>query len=416
MHWHDTGRWLGAYGHRGVSSPCLDRLAAEGILFTRAHAAAPQCSPSRGALFTGRYPHSNGLIGLANRGFEYREGVRTLPQILSDAGWYSALFGMQHETSFPSRLGFDEFDVSDSYCEYVVARAQEWLTESAPLDGGAPFLLTAGFSRNASAVVAGAVSAGTARGRRSARLSADIAEVRADFADFYGAIAVADAAVGRLLGTLADTGLDANTWVVFFSDHGAPFPRAKSMLYDAGTGISLIIRPPTRLGIAPRVYDELFSGVDLLPTLLDMLGVEIPADVEGISHADNLLRPTPDAAPVRREVFTEKTYHDSFDPARAIRTKEYSYIENYAPPRLVDLPLDVQDSPSGKAVALLAAGPRPARELYALGEDPTELNNLLVDDEGCELEAIVNELALRLHQWRERTGDVIPWSSPAHES
>jgi arylsulfatase A-like enzyme len=145
VHWHDTGRWLDVYGHPGVRSPRLDRLAAEGILFTSAHAAAPQCSPSRGAIFTGRYPHSNGLIGLAHHGFEYREGVRTLPQILSDTGCYSALFGMQHETSYPSRLGFDEFDVSDSHCEYVVARAQEWLTESAPLQEGSPFLLTAGF-------------------------------------------------------------------------------------------------------------------------------------------------------------------------------------------------------------------------------------------------------------------------------
>ena len=175
----------------------------------------------------------------------------------------------------------------------------------------------------------------------------DVAEVRSDFADFYGAIAVADAAVGRLLDTLADTGLDATTWVVFFSDHGAPFPRAKSMLYGAGTEISLIIRPPTRLGIAPCVYDELFSGVDLLPTLLDMFGIEIPADVQGVSHANNLLQPTAEAAPVRREVFTEKTFHDSFDPMRAIRTKEYSYIENYAARHLVDLPLDIQDSPSG---------------------------------------------------------------------
>src|SRR6185369_14209194 len=163
--------------------------------------------------------------------------------------------------SYPSRLGFDEFDVSDSHCEYVVARAQEWLTESAPLQEGSPFLLTAGF------------------------FETDIPEVRGDFADFYGAIAVADAAVGRLLDTLADTGLDADTWVVFFSDHGAPFPRAKSLLYGAGTEISLIIRPPRRLGIPPRVYDELFSGVDVLPTLLELLGMEVPADVEGISHA-----------------------------------------------------------------------------------------------------------------------------------
>jgi arylsulfatase A-like enzyme len=416
VHWHDTGRWLGAYGHRGISSPCLDRLAAEGILLTRAHAAAPQCSPSRGALFTGRYPHSNGLIGLANRGFEYHQGVRTLPQILSDAGWYSALFGMQHETSFPSGLGFNTFDVSNCDCDYVVARTQEWLTGNAPLHDDAPFLLTAGFQETHRPWSRERYQPAPLEDVEVPDYLPDIPEVRGDFADFYGAIAVADAAVGRLLDTLADTGLDTNTWVVFFSDHGAPFPRAKSMLYDAGTGMSLIIRPPTRLGIAPGVYDELFSGVDLLPSLLDLLGIEIPADVEGISHAANLLRPTANVTPVRHELFTEKTYHDSFDPARAIRTKEYSYIENYAPRHLVDLPLDVQDSPSGKAFALLAAGQRPPREFYDLLEDPTELDNQLAGDKFHRLEGIIDELALRLHQWRKRTGDLIPWSSPAHES
>lgn len=124
VHWHDLGRYLGVYHHPDVYSPRLDRLAAEGILFTRAHATAPLCTPSRGSLFTGRYPQSNGLVGLAHHGWEYRTGVQTLPQLLSESGWYSALFGMQHETSYPKRLGFDEFDVSNSYCEYVVAKAQ----------------------------------------------------------------------------------------------------------------------------------------------------------------------------------------------------------------------------------------------------------------------------------------------------
>jgi arylsulfatase A-like enzyme len=141
VHWHDLGRYLGAYGHADVSSPRLDQLAAEGILFTRAHSTAPLCSPSRGSLFTGRYPQNNGLVGLAHHGWEYRSGVRTLPHIMSESGWHTALFGMQHETSYPAKLGFDEFDVSNSYCEYVVEHATRWL-QNPPKR---PFLLTAGF-------------------------------------------------------------------------------------------------------------------------------------------------------------------------------------------------------------------------------------------------------------------------------
>lgn len=101
IHWHDLGRHLASYGVAGVNSPNLDRLAAEGIRFTDAHATAPLCSPSRGSLFSGRYPHNNGLIGLAHHGWEYHAEVQTLPQILSDNGWYTSLFGMQHETAYP---------------------------------------------------------------------------------------------------------------------------------------------------------------------------------------------------------------------------------------------------------------------------------------------------------------------------
>ena len=127
VHWHDLGRNLAAYGASGVRSPNLDRLAAEGILFTDAHAAAPLCSPSRGAIFSGRYPHDNGLIGLAHHGWEYRDDVQTLPALLGEAGWYTALFGMQHESAYPSRLGYHEFDVRNSFCDHVVGRAQNWL-------------------------------------------------------------------------------------------------------------------------------------------------------------------------------------------------------------------------------------------------------------------------------------------------
>jgi arylsulfatase A-like enzyme len=404
VHWHDLGRHLGVYGHPDVASPHLDQLAAEGILFTRAHATAPLCSPSRGSLFTGRYPQSNGLVGLAHHGWEYRAGVRTLPHILSESGWHTALFGMQHETSYPAKLGYDEYDVSNSFCEYVVEQASAWLAD-APRK---PFLLTTGFFETHRPYPRDRYEPADTGSVEVPDYLPDTGEVRGDLAEFYGSIAVADAKVGELLDALATAGLDENTWVVFMTDHGPALPRAKSTLYDAGTGIALIVRPPRGAGVAPRRYDELFSGVDLLPTLLELLGVDVPDDIEGLSHASNLTTTTTEAAEIRSEVYTTKTYHDSFDPIRAIRTKEYSYIENYAPRPLLDLPWDIADSPPGRALGAAVSEPRPDRELYDLVADPTERNNLLGPGATDKAEAIAENLALLLNDWRQKTLDVIP--------
>lgn len=405
VHWHDLGRYLGAYGHPDVASPHLDKLAAEGILFTRAHATAPLCSPSRGSLFTGRYPQSNGLVGLTHHGWEYRAGVRTLPHILAENGWHTALFGMQHETSYPANLGYDEFDVSNSFCEYVVEKATAWLAD-APRQ---PFLLTAGFFETHRPYPRDRYEPADSASVDVPDYLPDTGEVREDLADFYGSIAVADAKVGELLGALAAAGLDENTWVVFMTDHGPALPRAKSTLYDAGTGIALIVRPPRGpAGAAPHRYDELFSGVDLLPTLLELLGVGIPDDVEGLSHASNLTAGTTETAEIRSEVYTTKTYHDSFDPIRAVRTKEYSYIENYAARPLLDLPWDIADSPPGRVLGDKVLSPRPGRELYDLVADPTERHNLLGPDATDKAEAIADDLALLLNDWRQKTLDVIP--------
>lgn len=402
VHWHDLGRYLGAYGHADVESPRMDQLAAEGILFTAAHATAPLCSPSRGSLFTGRYPQSNGLVGLAHHGWEYRAGVRTLPQLLSDSGWHTALFGMQHETSYPARLGFDEYDVSNSYCEYVVEQTTRWL-RAAP---EAPFFLTAGFFETHRPYPHDRYQPADPEAVTLPDYLPDTGDVRQDLADFYGSITVADAAVGQLLDTLESTGLDRTTWVVFVTDHGPALPRAKSTLYDAGTGIALIVRPPKNHSRDPLVYENLFSGVDLVPTLLDLLGVDVPADVEGVSHAPQLTVPEP--AAVRDAVYTMKTYHDSFDPIRAVRTKQYSYIENYAPRPLLDLPWDIADSAPGRLMAPLSAAPRPGRELYDLRSDPTESHNLLAGDPTEASDAVATTLALMLDDWRQETGDVIP--------
>ena len=405
VHWHDLGRYLGVYGHADVSSPRLDQLAAEGILFTRAHATAPLCSPSRGSLFTGRYPQNNGLVGLAHHGWEYRADVRTLPHILSESGWYTALFGMQHETSYPSKLGFDEFDVSNSYCEYVVEHAARWLTDPPKQ----PFLLTAGFFETHRPYPRDRYEPADADDVVVPDYLPDTADIRQDLAEFYGSITVADAAVGQLLDTLDRHGPRPNH---LGGVHDRPRPGAAPRQVDA-------VRRGHRnrddraaaartAASSPRSTTNCSAVSTCCPTLLELLGVDIPAEVDGMSHARNLRTSPRDIKPVRTEVYTTKTYHDSFDPIRAIRTKEYSYIENYASRPLLDLPWDIAESAPGRIVAPLVLGQRPERELYDLVEDPTESHNLLGPDATDKAEAIANDLALLLHDWRQKTNDVIP--------
>ncbi|MCX6471690.1 MAG: sulfatase, partial [Corynebacteriales bacterium] len=377
VHWHDLGRHLACYGAAGVVSPHLDALANDGVLLTDAHAAAPLCSPARGALFTGRYPHSTGLIGLAHHGFEYHDDVATLPAILSRAGWTTQLFGMQHESSDPARIGFDDWDVSDSRCDHVVARSQEWLADHGA-DG--PFLLTAGFFETHRPYPADEYPPADPAGVTVPPFLPDARPVREDIAGLQASVTKADAAVGRLLQTVTDLGLDESTWIVFITDHGIAFPRAKSTLYEAGTGVACIIRPPTSRDVPAHRYDDLFSGVDLSPTILDALGLDVPEDMEGFSHADEMFGATPETADaVRSEVFTEKTFHDSFDPIRAVRTSTHRYIENYARRPALSLPLDILDSPSALALDGSQDLPRPERELYDLRVDPLERVNLAED-------------------------------------
>lgn len=402
---HDLGRFLGAYGRHGVRSPRLDAMAAEGILLTRAHATAPLCSPALGSMFSGRYPHSHGLIRPVHQGWEYRSGVRTLPKIMSGAGWYSALFGMQHETTLPSRLGYHEYDVTNAYCEYVVEHAGDWLRQRAA--DVEPFLLTAGFFETHRPYPRERYKPAEFDDVTLPDRWPDSDELRREFAEFYGAIAIADAAVGQLLDVLAETGLDANTWVVFLTDHGPAFPGAMSTLYDAGTGIALIVRPPRGSGVTPRAYDELFSGVDLLPTLLGLVGIDEPCDIDGKSHAHNLLASSHEISPVRGEIFSSKSYLDSFDRARAIRTKEYSYLETYQDRPSPPVSLDFQTGSSVRVVAPEVGVPQPDRELYDLVRDPGETRNLLATPtEGAA--AVANRLAAALCGWRQNAGDVIP--------
>jgi arylsulfatase A-like enzyme len=109
IHSHDTGRYLEPYGH-AVPAPNLQRLASQGVLFRQAFNAGPTCSPSRASLLTGMCPHSNGMFGLAHRGFVLNDYKQHILHTLRPAGYYSALFGVQHIASKPATIGYDKFE------------------------------------------------------------------------------------------------------------------------------------------------------------------------------------------------------------------------------------------------------------------------------------------------------------------
>ncbi|TQM02892.1 sulfatase family protein [Pseudonocardia kunmingensis] len=399
VHWHDLGTHLRAYGY-GVNSPHADALAEQSTVFERCFSTSPLCSPARGALWTGRYPHSNGLQGLTHRGWEYGEGERPLPMHLGGAGYRTVLVGIQHESRDHGRLGFGEHLGASNHAGDVAEAAARWLDARRDEDG--PFLLVCGMLEVHRGWPAERYPPDPPGAVDVPGYLPDNEHTREDIAAFGGAITVADRGLGIILDALRRNELDDDTVVVFTTDHGAPFPRAKSTLYDPGVHVALMVRMPPRLGPAgPRREPGLVSHVDVVPTLLELLGVAVPDDVQGVSFAATL---RDGAAPTRREVFLEKTYHADYDPIRAIRTDSYKYIHNFEPRPLLALPPDLEASTTRRGMGDAHLAPRPQEELYDLVADPGETTNL-VDDPGSA--EIAGDLRERLDAFMLATDDAL---------
>ena len=403
IHWHDTGRNLGAYGVDGVRSPNVDRLASQGTRFDRAFSLAPLCSPARGALFTGRYPHSNGLMGLSHQGWEYNSSERTLPMLLRQVGYYTSLVGLQHESSDPTTLGYDEvidLNASGQRAPAVAELALDRLKELA--EGEVPFFMVIGITEPHRPFPATRYAPEPASAVSVPPYLDDSDDLREDLAAFYGAISYADEATGRILDTIDTLHLDENTIVIFTTDHGIPFPRAKSTLHDSGIEVALIVRMPNTYSPAPATYGGLVSHIDVVPTLLELVDAELPTYVQGQSFAAVLAGP--ESVNTRAEIFAEKNWHGrlQYDPVRCVRTDKYKYIRSFEQRPAVPLPGDIAQSLSANGVD--GDTVRASIELYDLSKDPHELHNLAGSKELSDIEA---DLAAQLLDWQERTHDPV---------
>ncbi|MBI2302384.1 MAG: sulfatase, partial [Armatimonadetes bacterium] len=317
---HDTGRHMGGYG-LGVETPRIDALAAEGVRFQNLFCTAPQCSPSRASAITGLMPHSNGMIGLAHRGFRLHPEVATTPKLLGAAGYDTWLFGVQHESTDPATLGYQhrikgEPNAVDCHC--VTAKVLDWLA-SGPRR---PFFASVGFFQT-HRVFSDSGDAPT-DGIHVPPYLPDEPRIRRDFCDFNLDLAKVDECVGAILDALERAGLVENTLVVFTTDHGVAFPGAKGTLMEPGIGIGGVMRGPGGFD-GGREIEALTSNLDFLPTFCELAEVEAPP-----LHGRSLLPLVRgQVAELRDEVFIELTYHAAYDPMCGVRTRTHKYIRSY---------------------------------------------------------------------------------------
>ena len=417
IHCHDLGQYLGCYGV-DVDTPRLDALAASGALFENHFGSAPQCSPSRGSLMTGRYPHVNGLVGLAHGPWSLNPDERLLTHYLDDAGYETHLFGLQHVAQDTDRLGFDRIHSEAnlypgvSPAVHLTNRARTVADVfAACLDRGAyeaPFFASVGFfevhrieeENGRFSFADDAYEADDPAAIRPLSYLPDRRGIRHDLAEMRGMVSAVDEGVGRIVDAVERSGIAEETLLLFTTEHGIAFPRAKGSCYDPGIEAALIVRYPGVADDGER-YDELIANVDVLPTILDAVGVDRPAALDGRSFLP--LVTDEGAYDPRAELFAEMTWHDTYNPVRAIRTERYKYVRNFWYLPKVYLSTDVFASEAGREVREKYSVPaRPYEELYDLQEAPEEDDNVAFEPRYQDVRA---DLSRRLREWMEATDD-----------
>lgn len=412
MHCHDVGRFLGSYGYPTVNTPHLDALARDGVQLDNAFASAPQCSPSRASLFTGRWPHANGVMGLTQGwfGWDLHPGERHLAARLRDVGYRSVLLGVHHESrkqpddDVARQLGFDLVDTSEILAAPVADLAVSHLGQLST--AGQPFYLQVGFAEphrlpgdrdpdGTMGFVGNHIQPDDSAGVHIPAYLRQDEAAREELAELQGAVRHMDEAAGAVLQEIQSLGIADDTLVIFTTDHGLALPRAKCSLYDPGLEVAMILRCPGRGWIGGGRHDDLVTNLDVVPTVLDLLGIDVDDDIQGRSFLALL---DGDDHTAREEIFGEITHHDHYDPRRCIRTRRHKLIANFSSAHVF---MDPSQSWNRRCTPVIEPIDfHPPVELYDLEHDPHELTNVAGDHPD-----LVAELSQRLYAWMDETDD-----------
>ena len=424
----DNGPELGCYGDKYAKTPHLDRLADEGILFSRAYVPQAGCSQSRASFLTGLYPHQHGQIGLATWGFRlYRKDTPNLPGVLKEVGYRTGLIGKLHinpASAFP----LDMHEITSA--NFQRAKLDEYAKQAKKFIGAGdePFFLSVNYPdahdpwiRQVDGLPKEPQSDDDVRVMEY--MGIESPEFRKMVADYYNCMSRLDSLVGDLLQVLDRSGKTDNTIVIYIGDHGADMLRGKRTCYEGGLRIPMLMRWPNH--IVPQVRKELVSTLDLMPTLLKASGAEEVAGLPGAELQPLFRLGTADW---RTHFFAEYHTHaaaPNYFPQRSVRNDRYKLIESLLPDTIhpdydktigklhgdysaqdyfgtLDLNAVIDATrPDVKAAYALMRRP-PRYQLYDLQADPYEFRNLTDDPKYAD---ILAELKQQLTQWRVETND-----------
>lgn len=399
---------LPIYGGTDIQTPAINQLASEGLTFTRAFVASPSCAPSRAALLTGLMPARNGAE--ENHSFP-RKDVLRLPRILNQLGYQTAAFGKVAHQKSAIRYGFETISPGKDIPQ-VRSRVREFLEKR---DDKRPLALFVGVSDphvpwpNKSTVDTEAMTL-------PPKLL-DTPRTRVQRSRYLQEVKDLDAYLGELR-VLTTRHLSEDCIFLFSSDHGAQFPYGKWTLYDEGIHVPLIIKWRGNVKAGTQ-SNAMVSWIDILPTLIDLVGGEVPDQLDGRSFAA-VLRGTRDSH--RNRIFTTHSGDRKMNvyPIRAIRTDQYKLIWNPHPEFAFTTHIDLllretsgdyfkewlENSKTDRRAAELVSGHhgRPEIEMFNLKNDPHEQKNLADTPEHAQRQ---RELLGELKKWLVTQDDEI---------
>jgi N-sulfoglucosamine sulfohydrolase len=343
---------VGAFGCATPdTTPNMDKFAKEGYSFAHAHVHATSCIPSRNVVQTGRYLFNSGIEGFYQLPKE-QVTYKTTPDILQENGYFTMIRGKaSHSSPYHPYPGWDiiwdnelkekRINIRDtkSFYEYTKKGIEAAKAAGKPfyysIDIHDPHTALYKFNHKRGKVI---TKIGADKNNPPSRIFTpdeitmpkflpDTPLSRQEVTAYYNSVRRADDSFGNVMKALKDTGVWDNTLIVFFSDHGMPFPFAKTAMYYHSTHTPLMVHWPgvTKAGTMDK--DHVVGTVDILPTLLEAIGIKEPEGLDGRSLV-SILKGGKQKNRDFAYVMYEENVGGNRQPMRAVLSKDYTYMCN----------------------------------------------------------------------------------------